>query len=265
MLRNFHSYFEIKPGKFAYIQRDAFRLSADRWLFFAKKKWRPPSNYFHMRKGGHVAALRKHKDDEYFGHLDIQDFFSSVSKNKILKALKNIGFNFLDAQEFASESVVNIGGKLVLPYGFVQSSFLASLALAHSDLGKCIKTLQTSIAISVYMDDIIVSSNTSECVASAMDAIIHAGKNSLFFINNKKCSGPAHQVEAFNIGMSRHILRVTEPKFDEFRRRIFDLGECMSSKSTISYVLTVNDFQARQLQVIFENNKYPDNKRHSEC
>lgn len=156
-----------------------------------------------MRKGGHVAALRKHENNEFFGYLDVENFFSSVSKNKTIRSLKKIGFNFVDAQEFASESVVNIGGNLVLPYGFIQSRFLASLALAHSALGKCIKELQTSVQISIYMDDIIVSSNSSECVTSSMDAIINAGRKSLFFINHNKCCGPAHEVEVFNIEISK--------------------------------------------------------------
>lgn len=251
MLKNFQGYFEIKPGKFVYVQHPDFRVVASRRLMVAKRKWRAPHNYFHFRKGGHVAALREHESNIYFGRLDIQNFFSSVTKNKSIRSLKKIGFSFIEAQEFASESVVNIGGKLVLPYGFIQSPFLASLSLAHSDLGNCLRRLQnTDIKITVYMDDILISSNSSELVSSAMKAIEHAADNSLMRINPSKRLGPALMVEAFNVDLSNNALRIADLKFAEFCQRMIDLGDCIASQATIGYVRTINEPQADHLATV---------------
>ena len=51
--------------------------------------------------------------------------------------------------------------RYMLPYGFVQSPILASLALGESRLGKRLCTIAElpQTAVSVYVDDIIVSNS----------------------------------------------------------------------------------------------------------
>ena len=47
--------------------------------------------YFHLRRGGHVAAMHHHRDNCAFARIDISRFFYSVSRRRVQSALDRVG------------------------------------------------------------------------------------------------------------------------------------------------------------------------------
>jgi hypothetical protein len=56
-----------------------------------RRRWRAPYYFYHLRSGGHIAALRAHLHNRCFATLDISGFFNSVTRAKIHRALRSIG------------------------------------------------------------------------------------------------------------------------------------------------------------------------------
>jgi hypothetical protein len=147
-----------KPERWIYVQTDDERAAATHLLAVLRKYWAPPKYFYHLRKGGHLSALQQHAHDNFFAVLDIEGFFGSVTKNKIARALKNIGFAWQDAVTVAHRSCVQEGVKRILPFGYVQSPMLASIVLNKSALGSALEAVKKQgLNVSVFMDDIILS------------------------------------------------------------------------------------------------------------
>jgi hypothetical protein len=182
-----------------------------------EKKWRAPSYYFHLQKGGHVAAVRSHLGHSQFAHLDIQDFFGSVTRTKLTRSLRKL-FGYKLAREWAIESTVyhpRNKKKSIVPYGFVQSQILSSIALRDSALGRLLHRLSTSgtCAVSVYVDDLIISSDNAELTASLVDELVSAASRARFTLVH---SGPAVEIGAFNILLSQTVAKISPERIDAF-------------------------------------------------
>lgn len=98
--------------------------------------------YYHLRPGGHVGALHSHRQHQYFCKLDIENFFYSVARNRVARSLRAVSIP--RATHYAKWSCVkNPYGtpSYSLPYGFVQSPILATLALAQSPIGDLLRSL----------------------------------------------------------------------------------------------------------------------------
>lgn len=212
--------------------------------------WTPRKDYYHFRKGGHVAALEYHIDNHVFARLDIANFFPSVTKSKIIRSLKRIGFSYSDSAQFAGESTIWIDDRLVLPYGFVQSPYLATLALDQSALGKALKAHRSKeVRLAVYMDDILISHDESyEDVTETMITLQEAGAEAGFNFNLAKTEGPSHSISVFNIRLRNGHMEILEERFEEFHEHILMWGNCASTLATISYVGTVNSPQSKILE-----------------
>ncbi len=100
-----------------------------------ERKWTPPCYFFHLLPGGHVAALYAHQPNQFFVHLDISKFFNSINRSRVTRSLKHF-FNYSTSRAYTLDSTVKHPNKstltYMLPYGFVQSPILASLALRYS-------------------------------------------------------------------------------------------------------------------------------------
>jgi hypothetical protein len=247
-IRNYYAVIEVKPGKFAYIQDKKTRVAAYKNLEKLEKRWNPPNWFYHFARGGHIAAIQQHLDQAYFGRLDIHQFFPSITKNHIIRALVKVRMPFLEASQFAADSVVKVGGRLCLPYGFVQSSHLASLVLDKSALGVALrKERARGIRLTVFMDDILVSGTSQETVGAAMKRIHQAAAEASLAITDK-VEGPARKVTAFNIEFSHREMRVTDDRMLDFRQKCISAGKTPRSAGVIGYVATVNSEQAKKLE-----------------
>lgn len=93
------------------------------------------------------------------------------------------------AEDFAVTSTVWDARtrRFVLPYGFAQSPLLASIDLDMSLLGRLLIQLQREgLTLSVYVDDIIVSSDHKDPVQTALSAIIEAARESNYVLNESR-------------------------------------------------------------------------------
>jgi hypothetical protein len=159
--------------------------------------------YFHLRRGGHVAAMHHHRDNHSFARIDISNFFYSISRRRVQSALDRAGV--VNARFYAQWStVVSPFGdpRYALPYGFVQSPILASLAVATSALGQHLLRLPASVKVGVYVDDISLSSDDANDLQQAYDATLAVIAADGFAVSPGKLRPPAPAIDIFNCDLA---------------------------------------------------------------
>lgn len=245
------SKFQIKPGKWVFQPSDESLILGRAIKAAVEKIWNPPPFYYHLQVGGHVAGLRAHTGNTCFLHLDIQDFFGNVNRSRVTRCLKQ-SLGYAEARRYANESTVQHPeekGRFILPFGFVQSPILASLALDQSALGECIQRVSEmdGVEVSVYVDDIVVSSKIME-VLDEIRADLHLKSiRSNFPLNSGKEQGPAKRITAFNIELSEDSLLIQEERFEEFKTVVATTTNSRKKEGVKSYVKSVNLAQFSEL------------------
>ena len=215
------SKFKIKSGVWVFVPTDESIAIGVQLKELIENCWYAPEHYYHLREGGHVRALRSHTKHKFFIHLDIKNFFGQINRSRITRSLKGY-FSYERAREIAVESTVRFPDsaetKFILPFGFVQSPIIASVCLSKSALGRYLFRLEqrSGFAVSVYMDDILVSSDDIEELRLVLVEIEAAAEKSALPLNGKKQEGPSACVTAFNIQLSHCLLEITEDRLEEF-------------------------------------------------
>lgn len=214
--------------------------------------WQPPNNYYHLRAGGHVAGLKDHTLNSAFVRLDIKNFFNSISKTRITRALKPL-IGYEKARQWANFSTVSHtmdGVKTsILPFGFVQSPIIASLCLHKSALGSGLAQLEsTGITISVYMDDIVLSAEDSALLLPKVEELKHLAGISGFILNPDKEEGPADQITAFNILLKNGSAEITPERWKGFASALANAQSEQERRGILGYVRTVSEAQAIGLE-----------------
>ena len=139
-------------------------------------------------------------------------------------------------------------GKYMLPYGFVQSPLLASLAFAHSKLGSCLSKLkEEGYCVSVYVDDIIISAGSDSALNECWPDIQSAAESAKFPLNPTKMQGPGPMVTAFNIELSHGSLRLRSGRLNEFQSAYQTTSNPHARNGIFGYVQAVNPAQAATL------------------
>jgi hypothetical protein len=151
----------------------------------------------------------------------------------------------------ASESVVrrpSLPG-FVLPYGFVQSPLLASLALDRSKLGSCLRSLygNSQFNVSIYVDDIIVSCDDIAALNTAALNLEAAANSALFPISHGKKEGPGACITAFNIELSHKAMLITPKRMAEFSVVYHATTNPNCREGIESYIDSVNSGQIGSL------------------
>ena len=150
----------------------------------------------------------------------------------------------------ASESVTRrpSSSDFVLPYGFVQSPILASLALDRSKLGAYLRKAQANPAldVSLYMDDMVISSDDEKLLAGVASELETASVAAGFPLSSSKRQGPAARVSAFNIEISHRSMLITSDRMSAFHIA-FASGNDATREGIVSYVASVNPTQAASL------------------
>jgi reverse transcriptase-like protein len=216
-----------------------------------RRRWRPPRYFYHLRTGGHVGALREHLHNRCFATLDISRFFDSVTRAKIHRALRSIGIAHDRAWEITQQSTVEKTLRqrdFSLPYGFIQSPVLASLALDRGALGRAMRAIARSnhTRLNCYVDDVILSGLEEETVEDSRHALVAAAQRSGFILNATKSQQPSSAITAFNIVLSNGGLAVTEERMRVFEDAILSSGP-VSVAAIIAYVRPINRGQADDL------------------
>jgi hypothetical protein len=195
--------YQLKPGRWVFEPTKETKAAGEEIRKAICEKWHPPVTYYHLRSGGHVRALQSHLHHKYFIRADIDDFFGSVNRSRITRCLKG-QFGYAQARRMAILSTVPHpaeSARWMLPYGFVQSPILASLSLACSRLGTYLAALSKvdGVAVSVYVDDIVVSSNCISSLTECLTKLTGVAEKSGFLLNDAKVQGPAMSIIVFNI------------------------------------------------------------------
>jgi hypothetical protein len=174
---------------------------------------------YHLRGGGHVAAMHSHRDHHFFARIDIRRFFYSISRSRVQRALQDIGI--LRARHYAKWSCVKnpyLEPPYSLPYGFVQSPVLATLVLMQSGAGTLLRVLDSDpeITASVYMDDISLSSDNKDHLQVAYAALLETLAAANFEVSPLKLRPPASQVDLFNCDLRHGHAEVRADRVAEF-------------------------------------------------
>jgi len=212
------------------------------------KKWQSPNFYYHLRNGGHVSALKKHIKHQHFIHLDIQNFFGQINRSRTTRCLKEY-FSYTEARNIAIKSTVRLPHstikKYILPFGFVQSAIIASLCLHKSTLGQHLHQLshQNDLAVSVYMDDIIISSNSHQQLVEALEPVEVAANKAGFPLNKDKQEGPCEKISAFNIFLAHNELAVTSDRLSDFLSVFEESSNEYQKNGILNYVSCINTKQ----------------------
>lgn len=250
-MRNLYNHhFALKPGTRVYIP-SMFGAQRGREIKETiERLWRPPDNYYHLLDGGHVAAVRSHRDAPWLASLDLQRFFEQISRSKVHRALKAIGFSQREAWEMACDSTVDKRPpqrKFSLPFGFVQSPIVASVVLAKSALGGEIRKLCADGSnVTVYVDDITVSGRSEQEVSSAVDKLEAAAALSGFSFNPEKSQPASRRVSSFNIQFGSGIMDIVDGRMAEFEVAVRNGNEYQVG-GILGYVTSVNADQAEKL------------------
>lgn len=248
--------FEIKPGRWVFEPSDESIVLGRRIKEAVEDAWRPPTFFYHLRPGGHVEAIRSHVANTHFLRVDIQDFFGCVNRSRLTRCLKSrVLGGYATARSWATASTVvhpdsSAGSKrYVVPYGFVQSPLLASLALNDSRLGKVLRTVSRRLdfSVSVYVDDILISARAAAALEAVFAEIRDAAARSAFVLNLAKCSGPATAVTAFNIELMHNSLQVSAERMQRFQEAYVSTSSQARKAGIRGYVNAVNPSQAQGL------------------
>lgn len=250
MIPKWASRFEIKPGAWVFVPTEETIKAGQEIKQNLEARWKPPSNYYHLLSGGHVEALRAHAGNSWFVHLDIQDFFGSINRSRITRCLKSL-FGYKRAREIANSSTVihPSRGGFILPFGFVQSPLIASICLYKSALGSRLRGLQKEgLTVSVYVDDLILSTNDLHVANEGLAAVKHAAERSGFRLNPDKEEGPAEKIAAFNIDLSTKHLAIKQERLIAFIEAFQSAESPHQQLGIIGYVASVSPVQADEIQ-----------------
>ena len=247
--------FEVKPDSWVFVPDERTAIRGIEIKELLSSHWNPPHYYAHFKQGGHVSALKKHLKNDLFMQADIKQFFNQINKSKITRSIHCCLKNYNLSREIAIESTVpkpdSDPAIFVLPFGFVQSPIIASLCLYKSALGKFINGLEgKGFTVSVYMDDIIISTSLSyEEAANIFEALKQKATRSHLELNPEKTIGPVDQITAFNINLSKNNLEITDQRLTDFENRLLNTENDYVINGILGYVKTVCPKQVARLTV----------------
>lgn len=250
MAHNYEYKFELRPQKFIFVPNLQTKTNGKKIIKELTAIWHPADYFYHIgKRGGHVAAMRPHVGNQFKASLDLTNFFTSVSRTKVIRSLKKAGVSSSRSFDIAFDSCVEFRGRKFVPYGFPQSMLLATLAIEKSALGAMIQRQKANgIFITMYVDDILLSHSDKATLTDAYEALISSANQASFTISDGKSSSPDQDVEAFNCHIEKG-LSIRAERMKQFAYQIVD-GNSNTKKAILRYVDVVNSQQANDLDKI---------------
>lgn len=231
MIENYKYKYKSK-NKWIFVPNEDCVRKGQRILAHFAKRVDLPEYFFHYAKGGHIAALHAHLNNEFFFKIDIKNFFYSISRNRVVAVLQHwrCGGSYLLAQWSCVANPYPGVPPFVLPIGFVQSPLLASLVLMRSPVAKAIERSRSKgVEISVYLDDVIGSHQDPETLCDAYKDILRRCEEAKLIPNTGKLMPPDKAIVAFNCNLTKGVAEVTEDRVAKF------LSEARSSLAYDSF------------------------------
>ena len=233
----------LSRGKWIYKPKKSCDRRGQQVIDFIERCVDFPDYFYHFRSGGHVAALHEHLKNTFFFKIDIQNFFYSIARNRVHRALAKCGMR--SAPKFAVWSTVRSpyprGPKFVLPIGFKQSPHIASLVLMNSPVATAIADQQAKgVLISVYLDDIIGSAHDKILLTAAYDAINTACETANLTPNPAKLIEPKAKIVAFNCDLANGAAEVTDDRIAKFYAKYPSIRSKESFEAYVARVASQN-------------------------
>lgn len=205
-------------GKWFFKPNEKCERRGRRMLAFFKKRVVFPDYMYHFKKGGHVAALHAHLNNKLFFKIDIQNFYYSIARMRVTRALRF--WRYPGAGTFSIWSCVKNplpGPAHALPIGFVQSPLLASLVLMKSEVADAIeRAVAKGVCISVYLDDFIGSHDDLALLTEAYDDIRTACVSAGLIPNPGKLVPPTAAITAFNCNLTEGSALLTPARVAKY-------------------------------------------------
>lgn len=210
-------YSYLRKGKTVFVPTNIGRRIGNEIKEKVEGAYRFDSIFFHMQRGGHVAAMHHHRQSHHFARIDISNFFYSISRRRVQSALDRVGVGNARFYSKWSTVVSPFGNpQYALPYGFVQSPVLASLVVATSDLGRHLLTLPAAVKVGLYVDDISLSSDDEAALLQAYNSTLDVIAADGFSSNPQKLRPPAGSINIFNCDLAHGKTTVLDSRIDEF-------------------------------------------------
>jgi reverse transcriptase-like protein len=201
--------------------------------------------------GGTCCRLRPHENNSWLAVIDLENLYDHVTRAKVHRALANIGFSRAAAFKVAGESTIRQGEKYLLPRGFRQSPMLAALVLEQSLFGSYLCKGFYRSTITVFSDDIILSSNDRDELQEEYRHIVSLLRRSNFPINPIKSQSPRREVVVFNMRVSQGGLSFIDERMWKFLKRAVELvldKPLIYNKLFGNYLSSINSEQAKRLR-----------------
>jgi hypothetical protein len=248
MIENYEHKYQSR-GKWIYKPKAGCNRRGQQIIDFIARRVEFPEYFYHFRSGGHVAALHEHIKNKFFFKIDIQNFFYSIARTRVHRALASHGMS--GAPTFAMRSTVlspyAVGPKFVLPIGFRQSPHIASLVLMHSPVAAAIEAERAKgVLISVYLDDIVGSSEDECALKIAYENVKAACVIANLIPNPEKLIEPKPELIAFNCNLTNGIACVTDERIAKFYATFPGVAARQSFEAYVTRVAGCNRSQATE-------------------
>jgi hypothetical protein len=216
---NYNLRFQTR-GKYIFVPTDQAKRKGERIIkYFSRFEF--PDYFYHYKPGGHVAALHAHLQNKLFFKIDIQNFYYSIARMRVTRALRS--YNYPGANTVAMWSCVRNpynGPDHVLPIGFVQSPLLASLVLLKSPVARAVeRAIANGVCISVYMDDFIGSHDDEAVLAAAFADIRGTAIAAGLTPNPNKLIAPINAITAFNCDLTHGAANLTPQRIAQYEAK----------------------------------------------
>jgi RNA-directed DNA polymerase len=160
--KRYYRVFEIPKGirtRTIYAPRVGLK-AIQKWLSYHwQDLWSPNDNTFGFVPGrSHIDAAQKHLSAKWVYSLDIENFFPSVSSQKVKEALKTLGYSTDQSINILS-NLCCLNGNLV--QGSPASPILSNIVLKSLDDQLTKFSNENGITFTRYADDLVFSGNTS--------------------------------------------------------------------------------------------------------
>jgi hypothetical protein len=206
-------------GKFIFVPTERCERKGRRIIKFFDKRVDFPEYFYHYKSGGHVAALHAHLENKLFSKIDIQNFYYSIARMRVTRALRSWGYPGAGtlAKWSCVANPVAANPRHVLPIGFVQSPILASLVLMKSPVSQAIeRALTNGVCVSVYLDDFIGSHNDEAALTAAYIDICDTCVSAGLVPNPAKLVAPSAAITAFNCNLTHGSAQVKTDRIDRY-------------------------------------------------
>jgi hypothetical protein len=240
--------FELKPGKWVYVPTDASRAEGLKIQALLYQIWTIPFYHYHLRNGGHLEAARVHLKNRYFAAFDLKDFFESISASRITRCLKGPLGDVAARNIALASTVLTVERKQKhLPFGFIQSPLIASICLNESSLGLQLSRINAlkGVEVSVYMDDVIISSCKKRTLVRVYKLLLSAALKSHLLISQNKLQRPSKGISVFNIELKYCHSQLTKVRNSELLQKALDEENPESIKAILSYIDQANNLPSR--------------------